>query len=354
MAEQTIVKAYRGPAASLPTLEAGQLGFTTDTEILYVGDGATNHAILMASQATAAGLALLDDANAAAQLVTLLGATSATAAELNVLDGITATVAELNITDGVTATAAELNALDGITSTVTELNYTDGVTSLIQTQLDDKEPVGIASRFTVIECDCPMTNVFPLSGTGVASGTLSMDTAVVNHPGILLFVSSTTTNSGYWVGGSATALLIGGGEMFECVFNVIATTDTTVRLGWTDSAVVTEPVDGVWISIIGTQLDGYAKNNTGPTITATHYHITDGVWYRCKIVLNADATLATFTLYTCANGVSVWSDTVNDDIPTGAGRQTTQKMIATNSGTTAISLLDLDWWRYSCSRALVR
>ncbi len=77
MAQGTIVKAYRGPAASLPTLEAGQLGFTTDTKILYVGDGVANHAILMGAQATAAGLALMDDANAAAQLVTL-GAAAAT------------------------------------------------------------------------------------------------------------------------------------------------------------------------------------------------------------------------------------------------------------------------------------
>jgi hypothetical protein len=49
---------------------------------------------------TAAGLALLDDANAAAQLVTL-----------------------------------------GFTATVTELNFTDGVTSAIQTQLDAKQPL---------------------------------------------------------------------------------------------------------------------------------------------------------------------------------------------------------------------
>jgi hypothetical protein len=49
MALQTIMKAYRGPAASLPTLEAGQLGFTTDTEVLYIGDGVTNHQVMMGS-----------------------------------------------------------------------------------------------------------------------------------------------------------------------------------------------------------------------------------------------------------------------------------------------------------------
>jgi hypothetical protein len=45
MAQGTIVKAYRGPVGTLPTLEAGQLGFTTDTNDLYIGDGVTNHKI---------------------------------------------------------------------------------------------------------------------------------------------------------------------------------------------------------------------------------------------------------------------------------------------------------------------
>lgn len=62
---------------------------------------------------SAAGAALIDDADAPAQLATL----------------------------GLTATASELNVLDGITSTVTELNYTDGVTSAIQTQIDGKQPL---------------------------------------------------------------------------------------------------------------------------------------------------------------------------------------------------------------------
>lgn len=71
---------------------------------------------------TTAGKALLDDANAAAQLVTL----------------------------GVTSTAAELNILDGATLDVTELNYVDGVTSAIQTQLDAKVAKSTYDAHTVL------------------------------------------------------------------------------------------------------------------------------------------------------------------------------------------------------------
>jgi hypothetical protein len=86
VAQQTLYKAYRGPASGLPTLEAGQLGWTTDTHILYVGTGTGNLAVLMASQATAAGLALMDDANAAAQIATLGLDADLVSIDLNIID----------------------------------------------------------------------------------------------------------------------------------------------------------------------------------------------------------------------------------------------------------------------------
>ena len=39
------IKIKRGTEATLPTLQAGELGYTTDTHKLYVGDGTDNHLI---------------------------------------------------------------------------------------------------------------------------------------------------------------------------------------------------------------------------------------------------------------------------------------------------------------------
>jgi hypothetical protein len=75
---------------------------------------------------TAAGAALIDDANAAAQLATL-GA--AAAAHTHLLAA--------GATD-ITATVAEVNKLAGLTTTAAELVYVHGVTSAIQTQLGTK------------------------------------------------------------------------------------------------------------------------------------------------------------------------------------------------------------------------
>lgn len=73
MAEGKNLQIKRGIVSTIGTLMAGEVGWATDTEVLYVGNGAANKAVLMGSQASAAGLALLDDANAAAQRVTLGG-----------------------------------------------------------------------------------------------------------------------------------------------------------------------------------------------------------------------------------------------------------------------------------------
>jgi hypothetical protein len=89
---------------------------------LAVFNGETGKFIKDGGPCTAAGLALLDDANAAAQIATL----------------------------GITATAAELNVLDGITATLAELNYTDGVTSAIQTQLDAKIAKTLFDAYTIL------------------------------------------------------------------------------------------------------------------------------------------------------------------------------------------------------------
>jgi hypothetical protein len=302
---------------------------------------------------SAAGAAILDDATAGDQLTTL----GVTAAGKALLDD--ANAAAQVATLGITATAAELNVLDNIPATLTstELGYVDGVTSAIQTQMDDKKPATIFSRMATIENDCwwPILAAFaPLYGAPIASGTMAAGYASANQPGVVDFNSAAGANSGYYVGSGADTLLIAGGETFECTFAVGNTGGTTIRLGFHDASTVTEPTDGVWVSIIEDLLTGYAKNNAGPTVAATHYHITAGVAYRAKIVLNADATLATFTLATCADGIQVWTDTVNANIPTGAGRRTALRMIATNSGTSAIQLLILDWYRYNIYRVLVR
>jgi hypothetical protein len=86
MAEGKHLQLKRGLVSTIGTLLAGELGWGTDNEVLYVGNGVANKAVLMASQATAAGLALMDDANAAAQIATLGLDADLVSIDLNIID----------------------------------------------------------------------------------------------------------------------------------------------------------------------------------------------------------------------------------------------------------------------------
>jgi len=117
--------------------------------------------------ATAAGIALWDDAAATDQLVTL--GINATASEINTpLDGATVTLTEFQELETIGATTISANqwaALGGIAETLTstELDYVDGTTSNIQTQLTAKPD---------------LADVFTLADFGAGIG-LAGDTALI-------------------------------------------------------------------------------------------------------------------------------------------------------------------------------
>jgi hypothetical protein len=185
----------------------------------------------------------------------------------------------------------------------------------------------------------------------VASGTAAVQAGIANHPGIVRVTTSTTTNSGWQWTTDLTQILLSGGEESEFVFMLNATTNSTFRMGFLDSQSSTEPTDGAWISIIGTTLRGYCKNNAGPTSTASTYTVSTATWYRGYISVNSDASTVTFSLYN-ASGTQLWTDTVSANIPTA--RTTGHGIVGTNSGTSAISLYDIDFMRLTFNKGLSR
>lgn len=219
----------------------------------------------------------------------------------------------------------------------------------------------VVSGYQFVSSDFLSTTPLPDTWTGaaVSSGTISNTSCVaptIDHPGVEGLVSSTSTDSGYKLIGSVVQpLLLGGGEETNFIFSLpaVVTTVTSTRLGFQDSITVTDPVDGMYISIVDTVLKGDCVSNSVETATATTYTLTAGTWYRANITLNAAATLATFTLYSEAGAV-LWTDTVATNIPTGAGRFTGHGVISTNSGTTIKQLITLDYMDISINRILVR
>jgi hypothetical protein len=138
----TDVQAYDAELAAIAGLTSA-----ADKGIQFTGSGTAATYDL-----TAAGKALLDDANAAAQLVTL--GLTATAAEINVLDDIASTTAELNIVDGDTAaTATTLADADRVVvndnGTMVQVALTDFET-YFETALDTLNNVTSASSLATV------------------------------------------------------------------------------------------------------------------------------------------------------------------------------------------------------------
>lgn len=194
------------------------------------------------------------------------------------------------------------------------------------------------------------------SGTNVANTT---DPEKVNHPGIVTFRSSTTTNSGYQFSTEATQFHINGSETLVFIFKFLdaSTLNTSViRMGFQDVITTSNPVDGVYINVTGMAtkvLRGTCRSNSVETDTASSYTPTQNTWYRGTIIVNASATNVTFRLQNVGGSV-VWEDYCVTNIPTGSGRYTGHAVVTFLGGITARDVMSMDYMSVYIDRSLVR
>lgn len=191
------------------------------------------------------------------------------------------------------------------------------------------------------------------SGTNINNPTAAMITA--HHPGIQLWRSSTTANSGYNCLTERISNRIFGGEIWGIFFGTPTSISgtTTIRSGGLDSSGATAPVDGAFFEINGTTLAGKTRSNSTESVTASTFTLSTSTWYHGRIEVNSGGTVITFTLYSEA-GTSLWTDTLTTNIPTASGREFGWGTVATNSGTTAVDLVLMDKMILRIKRVLQR
>jgi len=198
----------------------------------------------------------------------------------------------------------------------------------------------------------------PWQGAAVSGGTLVLAVGQPNHPGIKETKSSTNVNSGYYFLLTTNALLLAGSEACQAYIRPITLAGTTIRIGFHNTGSSAAPTDGAYIEIahVGAT-DGVAlgktANNANYSSTGTNYTLITNTWYRLLIVLNADATRVNFYIYSEA-GALLWTDSLTTNIPTAPGHETGNGIIATNSLTISMPLLDVDYISLDINRALVR
>jgi hypothetical protein len=203
-------------------------------------------------------------------------------------------------------------------------------------------------RRCVYYTDCFTANGSTLGEfTGVVFNSGSINTpsgvSLANRPGMIRARSSTTANSGYAIAFSINSLLLRGSEYILAGWIPSAFATVTTRFGLHDSVSNVDVTDGAYIEIDATGVArGKTANNSVRSTTVSSFAIVAGIYYWMQVQLNADATIATFTIRTEAGAV-LWTDTLNSNIPTAAGREAGAGIVSNSSGTVAVDLYHLDF-----------
>lgn len=179
-------------------------------------------------------------------------------------------------------------------------------------------------------------------GTGTTAWIANED----NHLGIHRTTShATNIPSGRfcYLWGSSTALRLFGGEIFEAVVRFPTLSGIADLIGFFDSqAEGGGLLYGAWVSVLGGDLRGKAKNGAGSSQTGTSYTVSVNTWYRAKVLVNGDASRVDFYLYS-ESGSLLWTDYLTNNIPIGASELLGCGFSGMKTTIGAANVLDVDW-----------
>jgi hypothetical protein len=256
--------------------------------------------------------------------------------------GYTASTRVLTSSTGADVTLPLVGSDPGLMAAA-DKTFLDGV----QAQLDGKEatiaPLAIWDWWYDARLGTTgATALDVFAGVAVASGTNTTAipaAAVLGYNPFGVFLrSSTTANGGYrYQTTSLVADYFGViSHKFRCQF--LWRTDftgRTVRMGYHDTATVTDAVDGAYFEVIGATASAKTANNSTRTTNATTATLSLDVPYTFEIDVNAAGTSARFRIYSGTNTTPVLDVTNTANIPTTSARAFGAGIVATEASTTA-------------------
>ena len=273
-----------------PILNAGEIGWESDTNKFKIGDGTNTWAALDyfadidSTVNPAFGSSITFEGATANAFETILAVTDPTADNTITLPDATGTVTLLTATQTLTnktLTSPKINEDVAVTATATELNYVDGVTSAIQTQIDAKAPLASpALTGTATAVNLTISGNLTVDGT---TTNINSTNLVVEDKNIVLGDTATPTDSTADGGGITLKGLT------DKTFNWVDATDA-----WTSSEDL-NLLTGKVYKINGTSV--LSGSTLGSGVTASSLTsvgtITSGTWTGTAIAIANGGTGST-------------------------------------------------------------
>jgi hypothetical protein len=273
-----------------PILNAGEIGWESDTNKFKIGDGTNTWAALDyfadidSTVNPAFGSSITFEGATANAFETILAVTDPTADNTITLPDATGTVTLLTATQTLTnktLTSPKINEDVAVTATATELNYVDGVTSAIQTQMDAKAPLASpALTGTATAVNLTISGNLTVDGT---TTNINSTNLVVEDKNIVLGDTATPTDSTADGGGITLKGLT------DKTFNWVDATDA-----WTSSEDL-NLLTGKVYKINGTSV--LSGSTLGSGVTASSLTsvgtITSGTWTGTAIAIANGGTGST-------------------------------------------------------------
>lgn len=217
-------------------------------------------------------------------------------------------------------------------------------------------PTGV--RFPIAENDFISTGTYaPFFKTELTGGAATSGDGDANHPGVEILWSGSTTPSGCSISTNIESLLLAGGEVFHAVFK-INQLSSVIYLGFCDAFIYTSGTvtDGAYMKLNGSHASGNTSSNSIASATsASTYTLLADTWYHARIeIATIDSVVTALFSLMNESGTLLWTDSLNTNVPTGAGRRVGAGVYAITSYATNLQIARLDYLGLHINRDLVR
>lgn len=184
----------------------------------------------------------------------------------------------------------------------------------------------------------------PFTVAAISSGTFTTApaTADARTQGTLLLRSSATANSGVRIVTTQPVISATGAAFRGIAYLSASQATRTLRLGFHDATTSADAVDGAYFEVANLTVVAKTASNSTRTTAGTNFVLTANTFYVFDIEYLTDTSVR-FRVSVLSTGALVYDQTISTNVPTTITRAFFPSLVVTNSGTTAIDLMLIDY-----------